>query len=242
MNQKGREGDQSADSTRARWEEIYRRLDAVQQRIAHKNEPSAEQQKAILKARAKAMAQRPLPARSDLSELEIVEFRMAHETYGFESRFIREVYPLKEYCPIPCTPAYVFGLVNVRGQLLSVLDLKKFFGLASQELDNHNQTIILRYEPPTDDLLEPDLTGRAPHMESRKSRKAGNEVMEIGVLADALLDVHRVRRESLQPTLPTLTGLRNEFLLGITPEGVIVLDAEKLLSSRNIIVFEEVET
>ena len=242
MNPNGHQDESVVDATRARWQEIYRRLEAVQERIARKNEPSAEQQKAVLKARAKAMAQRPSPARDDLPELEIVEFRMAHETYGFESRFIREVYPLKEYCPVPCTPIYVLGLVNVRGQLLSVLDLKKFFGLASQELDNHNQTIILRYDPHTEDAPEHDLPQHTTHMASRKHGNAGSEVMEIGVLADALLDVRRLRRESLQTALPTLTGLRNEFLLGITPEGVIVLDAEKLLSSRNIIVYEEVET
>jgi purine-binding chemotaxis protein CheW len=61
------------------------------------------------------------------------------------------------------------------------------------------------------------------------------------VLADSLLGVHQVARQTLQPSLPTLTGIRNEFLLGITPERVILLDAEKLLSSRDIIVYEEVE-
>lgn len=238
-NQERGENDLAANDPQARWERIYRRLEAVQQRIAHRQDRSVEQQKAILKARAKALAQRPAPPSHDQAELEIVEFRMAHETYGFESRFIREVYPLKEYCPVPCTPAYVFGLVNVRGQLLSVLDLKKFFGLASQELDNHNQTIILRYDPHTHHT--PELVKPEPGMASAKPGKAGHEAMEIGVLADALLDVRRVRRESLQGALPTLTGLRYEFLLGITPEGVIVLDAEKLLLSRNIIVYEEVE-
>jgi purine-binding chemotaxis protein CheW len=200
------------------WESIYQRLAAVQQRIEQGSTPTSEQQKAILRERAKVMAYRPLPTRGDAPELEIVEFRMAHETYGFESRFIREVYPLKDYCPVPCTPAFVVGLVNVRGQLLSVLDLKKFFGLATQELDNHNQAIILH------------------------NSAMGNDSMEIGVLADTLLDVRHVARESLQPALPTLTGVRYEFLLGITPQRVIVLDAEKLLSSRDIIVYEEVET
>lgn len=204
---------QNRESTMTKWEAIYHSLEAVQQSIDHGTAPTSEQKKAILKERAREMAREPLQAKGNGLELEIVEFRMAHETYGFESRYIREVYPLKDYCPVPCAPAFVFGLVNVRGQLLSVLDLKKFFGLATQELDNHNQAIILH-----------------------------KDAMEVGILADALLDVRHVARESLQPALPTLTGLRYEFLLGITPERVIVLDAEKLLSSRDIIVYEEVET
>jgi purine-binding chemotaxis protein CheW len=107
----------------------------------------------------------------------------------------------------------VLGLVNIRGQLLSIVDLKRFFGLASKELDSHNHAIVLH-----------------------------NPSMEFCVLADALLGVHPIARQSLQPALPTLTGLRNEFLLGITPDRVIVLDAEKLLSSRDIVVYEEVES
>lgn len=200
------------DGTPTQWQSIYARLEAVQHSIEHGNVQTPEQKRAILRTRAKLMAQEPRQSQDENSELEIVEFRMAHETYAFESRYIREVYPLREYCPLPCTPAFVFGLVNVRGQLLSVLDLKKFFGLATQELDNHNQTIILHHGG-----------------------------MEIGILADALLDVRHVAREGLTSALPTLTGLRNEFLLGITPARVIILDAEKLLSSREIIVYEEIE-
>lgn len=194
------------------WESIYRRLAAVQQRIERGSVPTPEEQRAILRARAKRMAQVPVAANDSAAELEIVEFRMAHEIYAFESRCIREIYPLREYCPLPCTPDFVFGLVNVRGQLLSVINLKKFFGLANEELDNQNQTLILQ-----------------------------SGAMEIGILADALINVRRIARQSLQPALPTLTGLRSHFLLGITPDGVIVLDAEKLLASREIIVYEEVE-
>jgi purine-binding chemotaxis protein CheW len=217
MNQHGDQqsyqGDiQRGEAQSTQWTEIYRRLERAQQRVEHGNESAEEQKRAILKARAKLMAQELTPARDDSLELEIVQFRMAHETYAFESRYIREVYSLKDYCPLPCTPSFVFGLINVRGQLLSVLDLKKFFGLSSQELDNHNQAIVLHHG-----------------------------AMEVGILADALLDVRHVESASLQPALPTLTGLRNEFLLGITPARVIVLDAEKLLSSRDIIVYEEVE-
>lgn len=199
------------------WAEIYQRLQAVQTSLAQTNAPSDEQRREILKARARNLAQEPLPVKSDGQELEAVEFRLAHETYGFESRHIREIYPLRDFSPVPCTPPFVLGLVNVRGQLLSIVDLKKFFGLASRELDSHNQAIILH-----------------------------NTSMEFCVLADSLLGVHAIARQSLQPALPTLTGVRNEFLLGITPDRVIILDAEKLLSSRDLIVYEtvyeEVET
>jgi purine-binding chemotaxis protein CheW len=204
-----REGESGA----IRWETIRQRLEAVRQKLEHGTMPTAEQRQAILKARAKLLAQEPDSTTDQAAAMEIITFRMAHETYGVESHFIREVYPLRDYCPLPCTPAFVFGLVNVRGQLISVLDLKRFFGLATQEIDNHSQVIILHHG-----------------------------AMEVGILADALLEVRHVRPESLQSSLPTLRGLRQEFLFGITPDRVIILDAKKLLSSKEIIVYEEVET
>jgi len=227
-----------ADSPAAtQWQEIYRRLELTQQRIEHGDTATPEQQRALLKARAKQMAHPPPSIKDAATTIEIVQFRMAHETYAFESRYIREVYPLRDYCPLPCTPAFVFGLINVRGQILSVLDLRRFFGLASQELDNHNQAIILRHEWHQEDepLHDPQNFPRG------NAGDLPQGLMEVGILADALLDVREVARASLQAALPTLTGLRQEFLLGITPDRVIVLDAAKLLASREIIVREEVE-
>ena len=49
---------------------------------------------------------------------------------GLSPDFVREVYPLKDYTPLPCTPPFVLGLVNVRGQIISVIDIKKFFDIA----------------------------------------------------------------------------------------------------------------
>jgi len=47
------------------------------------------------------------------------------EHYGIESCHIREILPLTEFTPLPCTPAFVLGLINVRGQILSVINIKK---------------------------------------------------------------------------------------------------------------------
>lgn len=50
------------------------------------------------------------------------------------SEYVREIYPLKEFTPIPCTPPFVLGIINVRGQILSVIDIKKFFDLPEKGL------------------------------------------------------------------------------------------------------------
>ena len=144
--------------------------------------------------------------------IQVVEFLLACEKYAVASEYVREIYPLKEFTPIPCTPPFVLGIINVRGQILSVIDIKKFFGLPEKGLTDLNKVIIL-------------------HSES----------MEFGILADAIIGVRNIVVSELQTSLPTLTGIREEYLKGVAKERTVILDAEKLLSDKSIVVHELVE-
>jgi len=64
--------------------------------------------------------------------------------------------------------------------------------------------------------------------------------MAFGIVADAISGVRRIFRADIQPSLPTLTGIREDYLHGVTAERVVVLDAEKLLSDEKLIVQEQV--
>ena len=66
--------------------------------------------------------------------------------------------------------------------------------------------------------------------------------MELGILADAILGVRSITVEELQPALPTLTGIRAEYLKGITKDPLAVLDVEKILSDEKILVNDGVDT
>src|SRR3990167_4187913 len=171
-----------------------------------------EEEKKILKARAKELAREAREEKTLEESMEIVEFLMAHEKYGVESSYVREIYPLKELTPVPCTPSFVLGIINVRGQILSVIDIKKFFDLPEKGLTDLNKVIIL-------------------HTES----------MEFGILADVIIGVRNIVVGELQTSLPTLTGIREEYLKGVTKERTVILDAEKLLSDKSIVVHELVE-
>ena len=82
--------------------------------------------KEILKARARALA-RESGAGTVVQTIEVIEFLLAYERYAMELDHVREVFPLKEITPLPGTPPFVLGIINVRGQIVSVVDLKKFF-------------------------------------------------------------------------------------------------------------------
>jgi purine-binding chemotaxis protein CheW len=175
-----------------------------------KNETNGAKQ--ILRSRAQALARTPDQAPAAETMLELLEFHLAQERYAVETRYVQEVLPLKELTPLPCTPPFVLGIVNVRGRILPVLDLKRFFDLPERGLTDLHRIILVR----------------------------GND-LELGLLADVIVGVRSIAADSLQPSLPTLTGVRSDFLKGVTAERLVVLDLARVLADPKIIVHEEVE-
>ena len=85
----------------------------------------------LLDERARALAARESAAAGHVGE-EILTFRLGDGRYALPVRFVREVYPLQNWTPLPATPAHVVGLVNVRGHLLAALDLRPLLELAAE--------------------------------------------------------------------------------------------------------------
>jgi len=170
-----------------------------------------EEQRRILRARAQALARKPVPPIDPRELLEIVEFELAGERYGIEVTQIREVCALKELTPVPCSPDFVFGIINLRGEIHTVIDLKRFFDLPHSGLTELNQVLILH-----------------------------SEDMRLGILADTILGVSTIRLSALEISLPNLSGVRASYLKGVTSERLAVLDAAKILSDEAILVCEEV--
>ena len=83
----------------------------------------------VLEERARALA-RPPDDRADGDELELVVLTVGAERYGIDVRQVREVRPLAGLAPVPGTPGFWAGLVNLRGSLCPVLSLGRYLGLA----------------------------------------------------------------------------------------------------------------
>jgi purine-binding chemotaxis protein CheW len=191
------------------WSAIHGRLEAVNAAITRGSSPSPEERKRILKARADLLARQPGKGQ-DRETIEVVEFMLANERYGIESSYVREVYPLRDYTPLPCTPSFVLGLLNLRAQIISVIDIKKFFDMPEKGISDPNKVIIV-----------------------------SDGKMIFGILADVILDVRGIAVEDIQSSIPTLTGIREQFLRGVTGERTVILDAAKLLADKYIVVYEE---
>lgn len=195
----------------AGWDQINRRLEAARVAIERTGMPSAEETQKILNARALVLAEEPALDNATDDNIEIVEFIIANERYAIETQFVCEVCPLRNLTPVPCTPRFVLGIVNMRGEILSVIDLKKFFDLPQRGLTDLDKVLVL---------------------------SSGS--MRLGILADVIVGVRHISLSNFQTCLPTLTGVREKYLRGVTAERLVVLDAERLLMDEGIVVHEQV--
>jgi purine-binding chemotaxis protein CheW len=161
----------------------------------------------VLRERARALARPAADPLAPTDSLELLEFRLAGERYAVETRFISEVQPLRDLTPLPGTPAFVLGIVNLRGRILPVYDLKKFFSLPEQGLTDLHRIVVIN-----------------------------GHGLEIGLLADVVVGVRELAPGALSPALPTLSAIASAYLKGVSEERLVVLDLERLLLDPRIVV------
>lgn len=199
-----------SDEASIDWGCLRQQLDDMRAKVSHVSLPSAEEQKRILKERSHDLAREPKTAVDTRDLLKVVEFELAGERYGLELGSVREVCALKNLTPVPCTPAFVLGIINLRGEIYTVIDLKKFFDLPDTALTDLNKVLIID----------------------------GDE-LRVGILADVICGVRSISREALQSSLPTITGIRAEYLKGVTSDRLIVLEIAKIVSAEAILVRDD---
>jgi purine-binding chemotaxis protein CheW len=195
---------------RVDYEAIRGRMSAFQEVLTRDSAMSPIETKTILKARANALAEDGGASAVPADRIEIVGFMHGQERYGVELRYVKEVYPLVDPVSLPGAPLFILGIVNLRGRVLSVMDLGRLFDLPSRGVSEYDRIIVLN-----------------------------DEKMEFGLLCTEVLGMTRISRNALQPSLPTLTGVREKYLLGVTPDRMAVLAAGRMLSDSSLIVHEE---
>jgi purine-binding chemotaxis protein CheW len=188
------------------WEEIRRRLAKTAEVLDRGGTAEPGERKRILQERARALAEEPRAGERG-PRIETVEFLLAGERYAVEVGFVREVAFVRDFTPLPCTPLAVLGVLHLRGEVVSILDLRAFFEHPPGGLSDLNRILV---------ISSPDL--------------------ELGILADAIIGVRAIPAAALQPPPATFTGLRREYLTGITADGTAVLDAGRILADRSLIV------
>jgi purine-binding chemotaxis protein CheW len=183
------------------------------------NTPTPSPTHRILEERARTLARAPEQAEDEADVLELAAFHLAGESYGVPSALVYEIQPLRahKWSPVPCTPDFILGVVNLRGHLYSIMDLARMLGLPARPLSNHAHLLLVR-------------GGRLPD---------GSE-MELALLADDLPQVLKVSIRELNPPPQNLSSQAQEIVQGMTEEMLAVLDLARLLSDPHIIVYQEI--
>jgi purine-binding chemotaxis protein CheW len=192
------------------WEAVRLRLDEMDETLALGASPSDGKRRSILKERARELARENRGDGAAVESMDLLEFRLASERYAVECAFVREVLSLKALTPLPGTPPFVLGIANLRGQIVSIIDFRSFFGIPALGLGELNKVIVVR-----------------------------DDKMEFGILADEVLGVRAIPRAAVQPPIPTLAGIGAEYLIGIADSGIVIIDAKAILEDERIVVRDE---
>ena len=175
----------------------------------HDDDLSPQQMRQILEERARALARPPEAAEAG-TRVQIVTFRMGQEYYAVEAGYVEHIARLREWTPVPGTPDFCVGVVNLRGRIVSVIDLHAFFGLDKVPLQEDAQVIVVKVDG-----------------------------MEVGLLVNEVRSVGLLLLEKLAPVLPTTSRVAAEYTRGVTPEMVVLLDLPAMMRDRRMIVHQE---
>ncbi len=189
--------------------EIYDKLKNIN-KISAETELSENEVEKILKLRAEKLARKKAKEKN-VNEIEIIEFQLANEIYGIETQFLKEVLLMKDLTMLPQTPAFVKGIINLRGEIISVIDLKNFFELPQKSIPGLEKILILK-----------------------------DEEMTFGISADNVYGVKKVSMENSQTRLPNLNDIREKYLRAVTKDLTIILDGKKILNDEKIIIDDKI--
>jgi purine-binding chemotaxis protein CheW len=199
------------DSERV-WGEIRRRIEQLERAMSAPAEP--EDLAGVWHRRAVELAEAPDRDREAGEMLTLVVLRLGDDRYGVPITAVREILRVGRVTPVSTAPAFVHGVINLRGVVVAVLDLRVFFG------------------------IEPGPTG-----ENARIVVAEGGGLSVGVLVEQVEEIIDVPAAQVKPPLPSAKGIAEDYVAGIaTLDGqmVVLIDLEKVLRNPRIIVDEAV--
>ncbi len=150
-------------------------------------------------------------------------FFLAKEEYGIDILCVQEIKGWDKVNSIPGTPEYIRGIINLRGVIVPIIDLRIKFDLPEKECTPTTVVIIVKIAAQS---------------------STGNELI-LGIVVDAVSDVYNVLIDEIKPA-PHLGNAKNiEFVTGIATVNekmIILIDINQLLNSEEITTLKEIRT
>jgi len=137
-------------------------------------------------------------------EIQLVIFKLGEEEYGVDILNVQEIIKMVEFTKLPNLPSFIEGVINLRGKIIPVIDLKKRFNLASKKYTEDNRIVVI------------DVNN-----------------ITVGMVVDAVSEVLRISCNTIEPTPTIISSIDTEYLKGVgklEDRLLILLDIEKIFS------------
>jgi purine-binding chemotaxis protein CheW len=138
--------------------------------------------------------------------LQLVSFTIGNEEFGVDIHFVQEINRMLQITKVPNSAAFVDGVVNLRGRVIPVIDLRTKLGLEKKEHDNSTRIIVV------------EVTGKT-----------------VGFIVDAVKEVLRISKSITEAPPDLVSGVNSEYIMAVgklEDRLITLIDLEKILSSN----------
>lgn len=143
---------------------------------------------------------------------QLIIFRLAEEEFGVEITKVQEIIHMKDLTQLPDSSGFMAGIINLRGDIISVIDLRRRFGL-KQEVTKNTRIVIIEMND-----------------------------QDVGLIVDAVSEVLRIEDNNIEDAPKKIVGIKNDYLKGIgkvEDKIIILLDLDKLLTTEEKLKLEK---
>ena len=142
--------------------------------------------------------------KQDAELLQLVTFSIGEEEFGVDILSVQEIIRMMDITKVPRAPDFVEGVINLRGKVIPIIDLRRRFGLSTRDHDKHTRIIVIEINN-----------------------------MIVGFVVDSVSEVLRIPASTVEPPPPVVSGLESEYISGVgklEDRLLILLDLDRLLS------------
>ncbi|SIN76077.1 MULTISPECIES: chemotaxis protein CheW [Halodesulfovibrio] len=140
--------------------------------------------------------------------MQLVTFSIGEEEFGVDILKVQEIIRTMEITKVPKAPDFVEGVINLRGKVIPIIDLRRRFGLSSKEHDKHTRIIVIEINN-----------------------------MIVGFVVDSVSEVLRIPAGTVEPPPAVVAGMESEYISGVgklQDRLLILLDLDRLLSNEDL--------
>lgn len=150
----------------------------------------------------------PDQSAANTEELQLVSFNIGSEEFGVDILKVQEINRMVDITHVPQAPHFVEGVINLRGKVIPIVDLRKRFNLEMKDYDKNTRIVVV------------DINGNI-----------------MGMIVDAVSEVLRLQASTIEPPPDIVTGVNSEYIKGVAKlenRLLIFLDLSKVIDMQEL--------